>query len=146
MYSFPSKYSTFTAPTTFVHGFIISNVIELTILSVIFTSDLLWLAHANKIRPKIICHQNRKTELLLALLYWNLWLVMAIWLSAMPALLCSVRRCADSRPLYNVTKYKFDLCSFCIGGGKWEYPEETTARVVNNTNKLYCNNQYQCLD
>ena len=51
---------------------------------------------------------------LLALFYLSLRLVKVLRLPATPALLCSARRCANSRPPHNVTNLKFDLFNFCL--------------------------------
>ena len=56
-------------------------------------------------------------EFLPALLYFSLWLVKELRLSATPALLYSDRRCADSRAPHDVTNFKFNHCSLFICGG-----------------------------
>ena len=47
------------------------------------------------------------SEFVLALFYLSLWLVKALRLPATPALLCSDRRCANSRPPHDVTIFEF---------------------------------------
>ena len=56
-------------------------------------------------------------EFVKALLHLSLWLIKALLLSATPTLLCSDRRCVDSRPPHDVTDFEFDYCSFFIVGG-----------------------------
>ena len=72
-------------------------------------------------------NNNNKCRIFTRAFYLSLWLVKALRLPATPALLCSDRGCADSRPPHDVTNFEIDLCSFFYWWRKREYPEEATA-------------------
>ena len=65
-----------------------------------------------------------KCRIFTSALYLSLWLVKTLRLPATLALLCSDKRCADSRPPYDVTNFEFDLCSFFVGRGNGSTPRK----------------------
>ena len=76
------------------------------------------------------------SEFVLALFYLSLWLVKALRLPATPALLCSDRRCANSRPPHDVTIFEFWALQLFSWWRKREYPEETIAAWSESCGKL----------